>query len=78
MSSDQRVAIVTGANRGTGRAIADALAARGYRVCELNRTFAGGVEADEWLCDLVVGEIEIRPACLPEPPVTGLDRLQHV
>jgi 3-oxoacyl-[acyl-carrier protein] reductase len=54
MSSDQRVAIVTGANRGTGRAIADALTVRGYRVCELNRTLAGGggADADEWLCDL--------------------------
>jgi NAD(P)-dependent dehydrogenase (short-subunit alcohol dehydrogenase family) len=52
MSSEQQVAIVTGANRGAGRAIADALAVRGYRVCELNRTLAGGVDADEWLCDL--------------------------
>nr|AKA87339.1 short-chain dehydrogenase [Streptomyces antibioticus] len=28
--------------------------------------------------DLLVGEMEIRPAALPERPVTGIDRLLHV
>lgn len=28
--------------------------------------------------DTVLGEIELRPALLDPPPVTGLDRLQHV
>jgi NAD(P)-dependent dehydrogenase (short-subunit alcohol dehydrogenase family) len=28
--------------------------------------------------DLVVGEIEVRPSRLPEPPVAGIDRLLHV
>lgn len=28
--------------------------------------------------ELLVGEIEIRPASLPVPPVTGIDRLLHV
>ncbi|MEU9489522.1 SDR family NAD(P)-dependent oxidoreductase [Streptomyces decoyicus] len=28
--------------------------------------------------DVLVGEIEIRPATLPTPPVTGIDRLLHV
>ncbi|MET8563566.1 SDR family NAD(P)-dependent oxidoreductase [Streptomyces flaveolus] len=33
---------------------------------------------DTWPRDLVVGELEIRPARLPRPPVTGIDRLLHV
>lgn len=37
-----------------------------------------GTIIGSWPQDLVVGEIEIRPAHLPEPPITGIDRLQHV
>ncbi|MFI6507230.1 SDR family oxidoreductase [Streptosporangium sp. NPDC050855] len=37
-----------------------------------------GAIVDSWPKDLVVGEIEIRPAGLPEPPVIGIDRLLHV
>ncbi|MEU0277538.1 MULTISPECIES: SDR family oxidoreductase [unclassified Streptomyces] len=33
---------------------------------------------DDFPKDLLVGEIEIRPASLPKPPVTGIDRLLHV
>ncbi|MEV0261773.1 SDR family NAD(P)-dependent oxidoreductase [Streptomyces sp. NPDC050617] len=33
---------------------------------------------DVWPADLVVGEVELRPAALPRPPVTGIDRLLHV
>ncbi|MFD0270460.1 hypothetical protein ACFVGY_28445 [Streptomyces sp. NPDC127106] len=33
---------------------------------------------DDFPKDMLVGEIEIRPASLPEPPVTGIDRLLHV
>ncbi|MEU8317343.1 SDR family NAD(P)-dependent oxidoreductase [Nonomuraea sp. NPDC048881] len=33
---------------------------------------------DSWPDDLVVGEIEVRPSSLPEPPVVGIDRLLHV
>ncbi|WP_182876403.1 MULTISPECIES: SDR family oxidoreductase [unclassified Microbispora] len=33
---------------------------------------------DSWPRDLVVGEIEVRPAHLAEPPITGIDRLLHV
>ncbi|WP_318205012.1 SDR family oxidoreductase [Streptomyces sp. SCL15-4] len=33
---------------------------------------------DGWPRDVVVGELEIRPARLPAPPVTGIDRLLHV
>ncbi|MDG9701967.1 SDR family NAD(P)-dependent oxidoreductase [Streptomyces sp. DH37] len=33
---------------------------------------------DSWPHDLVAGEIEIRPASPPNPPVTGIDRLLHV
>lgn len=37
-----------------------------------------GTIVDSWPTDLVVGEIEVRPADLAEPPVTGIDRLLHV
>jgi NAD(P)-dependent dehydrogenase (short-subunit alcohol dehydrogenase family) len=44
-----QVALVTGANRGTGLAIARELYARGYRVAALNRTRLG----EDWLCEHV-------------------------
>ncbi|MGC5010877.1 SDR family oxidoreductase [Streptosporangium sp. DT93] len=37
-----------------------------------------GTIVDTWPSDLVVGEIEIRPSGLPEPPIIGIDRLLHV
>ncbi|WP_433512153.1 SDR family oxidoreductase [Nonomuraea sp. CA-143628] len=37
-----------------------------------------GTIVDSWPTDLVVGEIEVRPADLAEPPITGIDRLLHV
>lgn len=37
-----------------------------------------GTIVDSWPRDLVVGEIEVRPADLAEPPVIGIDRLLHV
>ena len=51
-SADPRVALLTGTNRGTGRAIATALHDSGWRIISLNRTLTG----EEWLgevrCDL--------------------------
>lgn len=41
MRSPEPVALVTGANRGTGQAIIHQLRDRGYRTYELNRTFDG-------------------------------------
>jgi NAD(P)-dependent dehydrogenase (short-subunit alcohol dehydrogenase family) len=37
-----------------------------------------GVVIEDFPVDLVAGELEIRPARLPVPEVTGLDRLAHV
>nr|AVW82908.1 short chain dehydrognase [Nocardia interforma ATCC 21072] len=50
MSSDAPVALITGSNRGSGRAIAEQLEARGYRVFSLNRTVSG--QPGERQCDL--------------------------
>lgn len=52
MSSEQPVALLTGSNRGSGRAIAEQLHARGYRVFSLNRTSAGDDRLGERACDL--------------------------
>jgi NAD(P)-dependent dehydrogenase (short-subunit alcohol dehydrogenase family) len=46
----ERVAVVTGANRGTGRAIAAELAGAGMQVWELNRKSSGS--PTEIICDL--------------------------
>ena len=46
------VALVSGANRGTGLAIARELHRRGYRVAGLNRTLLGEGWLDEFRCDL--------------------------
>ncbi len=53
MSSEAApVALLTGTNRGSGRAIASALHARGYRLHSLNRTLAGLPWLGERRCDL--------------------------
>ncbi|OLB79925.1 MAG: short-chain dehydrogenase [Actinobacteria bacterium 13_2_20CM_2_71_6] len=49
-------ALVTGANRGTGLAIAQELHRRGYRVGALNRTRLGVDWLHEFACDLTVPE----------------------
>jgi NAD(P)-dependent dehydrogenase (short-subunit alcohol dehydrogenase family) len=51
-SDDARVALVTGTNRGSGRAIADELLDRGYRLYSLNRSLAGDGPLGEHRCDL--------------------------
>jgi len=51
-SSDARVALITGTNRGSGKAIAEELRDRGYRILSLNRTLAGQDWLGEYGCDL--------------------------
>ncbi|HET7865136.1 MAG TPA: 3-oxoacyl-ACP reductase FabG [Burkholderiaceae bacterium] len=51
-SSDMHVALVTGASRGIGRAIAVALAARGLKVIGTATTEAGAVALDKELAEL--------------------------
>ncbi|KOU52240.1 short-chain dehydrogenase [Streptomyces sp. WM4235] len=58
-SPEPRVALVTGANRGSGRSIAAELHRRGYRVFCLNRTLTGDDLVTEFACDLAdPGQIE--------------------
>lgn len=51
-SNDARVALITGTNRGSGKAIAEELRDRGYRVFSLNRSLAGEDWLGEYRCDL--------------------------
>ncbi|MFE2886906.1 SDR family oxidoreductase [Streptomyces graminifolii] len=60
-SADAPVAVVTGANRGSGRSIAAELKARGYRVFGLNRTALGEGWLNEFSCDLADAD-QIRHA----------------
>jgi 3-oxoacyl-[acyl-carrier protein] reductase len=56
MRPDVKVAVVTGANRGTGLAIAAELYAAGWEVWGLNRTPSGAPWMRELRCDLSVPE----------------------
>ena len=47
MSADAKVALVTGASRGLGRAVAERLGARGYHVYAVARTVGGLEELDD-------------------------------
>lgn len=60
-SDDGRVALITGTNRGSGRAIAEELRERGFRVYSLNRSLAGADWLGERRCD-VSRPAEIRRA----------------
>ncbi len=50
--SDQKVALVTGASRGIGRAIATTLAGRGYCVAGTATTESGAEKISAWLAEL--------------------------
>src|SRR5262245_4131977 len=50
--SRPRTAVVTGTNRGTGRAIGQALTRANYEVVSINRTAAPDNAGIEFLCDL--------------------------
>jgi 3-oxoacyl-[acyl-carrier protein] reductase len=50
--SEKPVALITGTNRGTGLAIAQELARRGYRIASLNRSLRGDPWLGERRCDL--------------------------
>lgn len=51
-SREQRVAVITGSNRATGYAIAEALHADGWRLVSINRTLHGAEWLNEHRCDL--------------------------
>ncbi|MCI4661400.1 MAG: SDR family NAD(P)-dependent oxidoreductase [Neomegalonema sp.] len=63
MSENEKLALVTGASRGFGYAIAQALGARGYRVIAVARTVGGLEELDD----------AIKSAGGPDPLLVPLD-----
>lgn len=71
-SSDARVALITGTNRGSGRAIAEELRGRGYRLHSLNRSLAGEDWLGEHRCDLA------DPAQIREAVGQVLDEAGHL
>jgi 3-oxoacyl-[acyl-carrier protein] reductase len=70
--SERRVALLTGTNRGTGRAIAGSLRDAKWRIISLNRTVAGEKWLGEIPCDLAdaseveagIAEVKQRADCL--------------
>ncbi|GAA3349395.1 hypothetical protein GCM10020358_71370 [Amorphoplanes nipponensis] len=67
-TDDAPVALVTGANRGTGLAIAAELHRRGYRVGALHRTLTGTSWLHEFPCDLTA------PDSIDQAVAAALDR----
>ena len=83
MSSEQRVAVVTGAARGLGRAIAERLVADGYGVVYADRNAEGSREAavavdptgtSALAVELDVRELDSVQACLE----AAIERWGHV
>src|SRR5205085_11733590 len=61
--------LITGSNRGTGRAIAKLFSDSGYQVVSLNRTVSGDVWLGEIACDIA------NPSRLKEACSEGLSKL---
>lgn len=68
-SRDQRLAVITGSNRATGYAIAEALHAAGWRIISINRTPHGAGWLNEHHCDLADTEEVVH--------TTGRIRAEH-
>jgi NAD(P)-dependent dehydrogenase (short-subunit alcohol dehydrogenase family) len=72
----QRVALVTGANRGIGREVARGLAARGYRTLLSARDLAAARAAAEGMAgDVVPGRLDVTDAETIAAAAAELDRL---
>lgn len=90
MSCDAPVVILTGSNRGSGRAIAAELHGRGYRVRSLNRTLTGEDWLGELRCDLadpkqlaqqveqVLAEAGRLDACIANAVDRVLEPIEHL
>ena len=52
MTNRQRSLLITGTNRGTGRAIAEKFQEKGYKIASLNRTLSRKPLLGEFACDL--------------------------
>ena len=72
----QRAALVTGANRGIGRAVAGGLAARGFRTVVTARSEAAAREAAASMQgDVVARRMDVTDAASIDEVAAGLDRL---
>lgn len=73
MSSTDSTVLITGTNRGTGRAIAEVMHAAGWRIISLNRTLSGESWLGEIACDLSFPEQIISAIAKAESVVERID-----